>query len=320
LVFRQGKDLPPDLEIAVAFDGGKLPPDGPKLVVRPDQPSSENVPTVSVGVKTGTESPKTSFHTGKYALTLELGKKERDKIRGKLYLALPDSEKSYLAGTFEATVVRGLGEPPGPDDVPYVTGTLVFKGKPEQGLTVGYVGRTADGKDLSDMVNGELKSPGSARSAGREPRVTSLDWAKSPVEFDCVRMPPGRYLLGARLDNGPTAWTWVDMKEGGKQASTLNLDPDKVGTVLVKVPAGAKEQVQLVPADAGFDDKEFQFLNEFNLLMRYLAEPKDGTATIKNVAPGKYEIKGWFGGKPHTATAEVAAGKTVTVELKPAAE
>jgi hypothetical protein len=42
---------------------------------------------------------------------------------------LPDAEKSYLAGTFVAEVVRGMTDPPRPEDAPYIAGTVAHKGR-----------------------------------------------------------------------------------------------------------------------------------------------------------------------------------------------
>lgn len=319
LVFRQGKDVIPDLEVELIFDGDSLPDAGLKVVIRPGEPPVGGaVPLVHVGVRAGEGVPKITPYTDKYTLTLELGKKDRGKVPGKIDLTLPDPEKSHLAGTFEAAVVRGLNDPPGPGDVPYITGTVAHQGKPDQMLVVGYVGVTAAGQDVTDVVGANVKGAGAVRSVDQQPRVATLFPAKTPAAFDFVRLPPGRYLVAARLADGPSTWTWVEVKPGGTPSVALTLDPARIGTVEVKVPAGAKEQIQLLPADAGTEDKELKFLNGANFLLRYIAEPKDGTATVRNVAPGKYEVKGWFGGKPHTATVEVAAGKTAAVELKPA--
>src|SRR5437764_1061112 len=77
---------------------------------------------------------------------------EKGAVAGKVYLCLPDAEKSYLAGTFTAAVGRGLTDPPRPDDVPYITGTVTHRGERDQLLMVGYAGVTTDGKVVSEGV------------------------------------------------------------------------------------------------------------------------------------------------------------------------
>lgn len=55
----------------------------------------------------GQSVPRQREYTEKYTLLLELGAEQDKKIPGKIYLALPDEDKSQVAGTFEATI-RGF--------------------------------------------------------------------------------------------------------------------------------------------------------------------------------------------------------------------
>lgn len=48
---------------------------------------------------------KENYDSG-YALRLEFGALANNRLPGKIYLCLPDTEKSYLLGTFHATVFR----------------------------------------------------------------------------------------------------------------------------------------------------------------------------------------------------------------------
>jgi hypothetical protein len=71
--------------------------------------------TFEIGPKSGFSSPHIHFRypTGKggktemfmqgYAMRLEFGQRSGNKLPGKIYLCLPDSKKSLIAGTFEAT-------------------------------------------------------------------------------------------------------------------------------------------------------------------------------------------------------------------------
>ncbi|MFP5348605.1 MAG: hypothetical protein ACLGHO_02030 [Gammaproteobacteria bacterium] len=55
----------------------------------------------------GQSAPRQREYTEKYTLLLELGPEQDKKIPGKIYLALPDDDKSQVAGTFEAAI-RGF--------------------------------------------------------------------------------------------------------------------------------------------------------------------------------------------------------------------
>ena len=55
----------------------------------------------------GQSVPRQREYTEKYTLLLELGAEQDKKIPGKIYLALPDEDKSQVAGTFEAAI-RGF--------------------------------------------------------------------------------------------------------------------------------------------------------------------------------------------------------------------
>jgi hypothetical protein len=320
LTFRQGKDFFADLAVEVQLPGDKLPAPGAKVVVTPKQSWTEgNLPQLTTGVRTGDGLPKMEFVNDKYALTLELGKKDQGKVPGKVYLALPDAQKSYLAGAFTAEVVRGLTDPAGPDDAPYIRGTVAHPGAKGQMLWVSYTGLTADGKVVSDGV-GSQTDGGAARSMTNKPRAATLNPGKNPAAFDFTKLPPGRYLVAARLKDGPSAWAWVEVKPGGTPSAELKLDPAKVGTVEVKLPAGAKERVVLTPADPDAEKAGLEYVNSVSFVLDYSAEPKDGKATIPNVAPGAYTVRFWSGGKEHNTTVTVEPGKTAAAEIKPAAK
>jgi hypothetical protein len=154
-----------------------------------------------------------------------------------------------------------------------------------------------------------------------KPRAATVNTQPNPAAFDFVRLPPGRYLVAARLQpGGPSAWAWVEVKPGGTPKAELVLDPAKVGTVTVKLPAGAKDRVVLTPADPGAEKAGLDFVNAASFVLDYTAEPKDGTATVANVFPGTYTVRYWADGTQITETVAVVAGKTATVEIKPPAK
>ena len=55
----------------------------------------------------GQNVPRQREYTEKYTLRLELGQEKDKKLPGKIFLALPDEDKSQVAGTFEAAI-RGF--------------------------------------------------------------------------------------------------------------------------------------------------------------------------------------------------------------------
>ena len=54
---------------------------------------------------------KPNFDAG-YALRLEFGALANNRLPGKIYLCLPDDEKSYLVGTFNADARKPKPKPP----------------------------------------------------------------------------------------------------------------------------------------------------------------------------------------------------------------
>jgi hypothetical protein len=322
LTLRQGKDFFADLEVAIDLRGDdKTPPTPVKLTVRPDQKwTDRTVPSLATKVRDGQSLPKTEFIRDGYALTLELGGRDKGEVPGKIYLCLPDDQKSYLAGTFRATWVRPATAPPGPDEVPFIQGTVGHPGKPGQMLTVGYVGRSADGKPVSDLAGVGLPEGGGGgwvQSNTFRPRTATLRFEKGVPRFDFARLPPGRYLVYAKLKDGPSVWRWVDVPADGQLTLDLAIDPSTVGAVEVTAPAGLKGKVRLAPTDPGSDDRGAAIAAQLGFSLGYEAELKDGKGTIPNVPAGTYRVEATDHPAAAPAEVEVAAGETAAVELRP---
>ena len=105
LTLRRGTDLFPDLAVDVMlWIKQDEKPEGKKVTVTPDQ--TAGVPLIRLqwrdkpGAKGG--PPKQAHFKNGYALLLEMGDRTGDRIAGKIYICLPDDEKSVVAGTFEA--------------------------------------------------------------------------------------------------------------------------------------------------------------------------------------------------------------------------
>lgn len=317
LTLRSGKEFFADQEISVVLGDKAKPADGVKLVVRPSQTWGEGIPGLRVSARKGKDLPDTKFVNDGFALTLELGKTDKGKADGKIYLCLPGAEKSYLAGTFTAQRKRALSEPPGDDEVPFIQGTISPPLTKDQSVSVGYVGREPDGKVVSDGAGTKVFEDGSGgvRSLTFPPRTAGVRIEKFTPRFDFTNLPPGRYLVFARGGAGAAVWEWVDVAAGGRVEKNLTLDPAKGGTVEVKLSAGERD-VRLVPTDLGAPPPDEIFLSQLSFSLDLRGEPKDGTATIPHVPAGKYQVRAGS----LRADVEVMAGKTATVEVKPAKE
>jgi len=255
-----------------------------------------------------------------YALSLELGPRRGDKVSGKIYLCLMDDEKTVLAGTFEAAYRRAVTEPPGPDDAPYVGGTITVAGaKPGAELRVGYVAFTAMTIGFSYH---DLKLPLDVRADTPRPSqqvegTTFLSGVRTgdPFRYDHAKLVPGRYLVFALVVDGPVAWKWIDIAAGSALVENFALDLTKLGGVEVSVPADAKGKVAFVPADE--PTKPAIDLNVFVAIAHHTvhkdADIVAGKAVVKDLAPGKYEVRAG----DLRGFVEVVAGKTVDVALMP---
>jgi hypothetical protein len=259
-----------------------------------------------------------------YALTLELGVRKDGKVAGRIYLCLSDAEKTVLAGTFEAAYSRSHTERPGPDDAPYIGGEVTVTGaRPDAEVRVSYVGFAG-----TQVLLKELQLPfdplpeQQARWArdedGGKARASTLvagDGHSRPFRYEHVRLAPGRYLVSAAVAGGPAAWKWVDLAPGGAVTANLVLDATKTGGVEVSVPAGVTGKVYLAPADdpARPPLEAELFVALAVQSVRQTGEVVGGKALVKDLAPGRYEVRaGELRG-----TAEVAAGKTAEVALAP---
>lgn len=313
LTLRSGKDFFPDQEVVIFLGDRAKQPDGVKLVVRPAQKWTDGVPSLHVSSRQGDALPDTKFVNDDYALTLELGKADKGKTPGKIYLCLPDSQRSFLAGTFVAQSKRGLSDAAGEDDAPLIRGAVSPPVKKDQWVHVGYVGRTADGKVIAD--GGGTKPLGSGggfiRSKTFAPRTAGFVLDNFAPRYDLTNLPPGRYLVFVRYEPGPAAWAWVDVAAGAKVPHDFRLDEAKLGTVEVKLPGTS--EARLTPTDLGTPPPDEAFLDQLESSLNLKATAKDGVATVA-VPAGKYRVRaGGLRGE-----VEVAAGKTATVELKPA--
>lgn len=107
LRFLQGQPVSPDREVFVylPLKAGEKP-GGQTLTVSSDMKSG--IPQVTKRWKTNPRyAPTLKSYNWGYAMKLELGKAAEDgSVPGKVFIALPDTEQTVLAGVFRATVTQ----------------------------------------------------------------------------------------------------------------------------------------------------------------------------------------------------------------------
>lgn len=105
LVIRESTNTTSDLTVVIAFNqksGESL--SGKKFTISPGQ--EPPLRWVTVGWWDEHDIRQAERFTNGYALKLELGKVADGKMAGAIYLCLPDTNQSYLAGTFDASIMR----------------------------------------------------------------------------------------------------------------------------------------------------------------------------------------------------------------------
>jgi hypothetical protein len=258
-----------------------------------------------------------------YALTLALGPRKDGKVAGRIALSLTDEEKSYLAGTFEVPCPRSPTERPGADDAPYLAGEIVVTGaKADAEIHASYVGFTPMGiyfKSLHLPLDSATEQLARwTRDESDQPRTSALlagDGQSRPFRYEHVKAIPGKYLLSASVDGGPAVWKWVDLPAGGTVSENLVLDVTKTGGLEVSVPATVTGKVYLAPAsDPAQPPLELPLFIAFGFqVVRQDGDIVSGKALMKNLGPGKYEVRaGELRG-----TVEIVAGKTAEMALMP---
>lgn len=103
LSLRQGKGWPPELAVAIQFPAKRGEDLAEKhVVVLPEQ--APPVPRVTMRWKNEQGKSVTKGFASNYLLRLEFGRAKEGKMSGEIYLALPDENQSYVAGTFMAEI------------------------------------------------------------------------------------------------------------------------------------------------------------------------------------------------------------------------
>ena len=104
LKFRRGSDFFADLELdVVVFENDVSKLSGQSFIV-PKAEFGSNPHIWMKWKKSAERMPEQRCFMDRYAMRLEFGQLSGSKLPGKIYLCLPDKEKSFIAGTFEAQV------------------------------------------------------------------------------------------------------------------------------------------------------------------------------------------------------------------------
>jgi DNA-directed RNA polymerase subunit RPC12/RpoP len=115
LSLTQGKTWPWDLGLTLhlfARQGEEL--SGKTVQIAPDRPRA---PRVVLRWKDAQQQPATETINNGYALRVVFGQATNSRMPGNIYLCLPDSDRSFVAGTFDAEIRRPSPprtSPPGP--------------------------------------------------------------------------------------------------------------------------------------------------------------------------------------------------------------
>lgn len=255
-----------------------------------------------------------------YALTLELGSRKEGAVAGKIYLSLPDDQKTVLVGTFAAKYSRPHTEPPGPDDTPYIGGEVnVVSAKPNAEVRIAYAAFSPAGVSFKELQLSTDANPLElaqwTRDETEKSRLISGDGKSRPFRYEHVKLAPGRYLISAAVVGGPAVWKWVDVTAGSKLTENFTIDATKTGGVEVSAPAGMTGKLLIAPADdPGKPALETEIFRALELqIVRQDIDLVSGKALIKNLAPGKYEVRAG----DLKGTVEIVAGKTVEFALMP---
>jgi len=340
LTLRQGKDFFPDLALTVfLFLRNGESPEGKEFRVgrKPGFGASNPHVHVQWREKPGDGLPEREMIMSDYAMVLQFGTKDAGKIPGRIYVCLPDKQKSCVAGSFTIVLDDETSEP----GTGEIVGKLVLRGAAPGGTVwVGCLGKNPQGKLEEPGVGIELSepSPGGTSLTWR-PRNTILRWDKKSNSgiHKHVNRPPGQYLVFARASHTPPNASqhvfdgyfdakWVQIKEPGESVSVdLSIDPAALGSLEITVRGATREPaVVCVPLDAAgqlpFPDAAY-FLH-----MASAAKLEGGKALVRFLREGKYlvAIGPWErGAQPGVilaaakAEVEVKRGATTKVELTP---
>lgn len=108
LSLRQGKVWPPDLGISIRFFTEQVEDlSGKTVAIGPGR--RPPLPEVVLRWKDDQNQSIAERFDGGYALKLTFGQPANGRIPGRIFIALPDGNKSFAAGTFDAVIRKPVG-------------------------------------------------------------------------------------------------------------------------------------------------------------------------------------------------------------------
>ncbi|MCX6895929.1 MAG: hypothetical protein NTZ16_10620 [Verrucomicrobia bacterium] len=104
LSLRQGNKWPPELGVIISLHAVHSADLAGKTIAVTTNLTA--APRVSLRWKDDQQQPATENFNGGYALRVEFGALAGERLPGKIYLCLPDEQKSYVAGSFTAEILK----------------------------------------------------------------------------------------------------------------------------------------------------------------------------------------------------------------------
>lgn len=102
LDLRQGAKWPPDVGVSIHLFAERAEDLAGKTVVL--ESTRTNSPRLFLRWKNETDQAQTKEFRKGYAARVEFGQVTNNRLNGKIYIAAPDDQKSYAAGTFSAEI------------------------------------------------------------------------------------------------------------------------------------------------------------------------------------------------------------------------
>lgn len=102
LDLRQGPEWPPDLGLTLYLTTGRAEDLAGRTVHIPA--GTQNPPRVKLRWKNEQGEPQTRNIRSGYTCTVEFGEVNNEHLRGKIYICIPDKDRSWVAGTFDAEI------------------------------------------------------------------------------------------------------------------------------------------------------------------------------------------------------------------------
>jgi hypothetical protein len=312
---QSGKGLPP-LEVTVFGligawrEGDSLA--GKRYLITPKQKAKGTLEVAMKWLDKGPFLTEKRFREG-FLLKLEFDKFDKEgRLPGRLYLCLPDEDKSVVAGTF----LMSESYPFSPPTPPYIRGRVTLKGTEKGHLEAGYIAwqtpPDAKGGQFGGAGLGSVSAGEKNWSVGSRNTHLISD-ADGKISFAHLRVAPGMHLVYLRWKELYYVWRWVEVKANGAVSVDLTVDPAQSGRLVVSTGKPV-EAVRLIPLteDGKLSPRDLRPKIPDQLALIHLPGAKDGKTVFDGLRAARYRVLV----ATATADVEVKAGKTTTVQLK----